>query len=48
MFRCGDVESVVKELRKFRDIAKECTNDVCGMGRVGGQRRGTIRRSGLC
>ena len=24
---------------KFRDILKGCTNDVCGMRRVGGQRR---------
>ena len=24
---------------KFRDIVMECTNDVCGMRRVGGQRR---------
>ena len=24
---------------KFRDIIMECTNDVCGMRRAGGQRR---------
>ena len=29
----------MKELEKFRDILMECTNDVCGMRRVGGQRR---------
>ena len=28
-----------KEWEKFRDIVMECTNDVCGMRRVGGQKR---------
>ena len=28
-----------KEWEKFRDMVMECTNDVCGMIRVGGQRR---------
>ena len=28
-----------KEWEKFRDIVMECTYDVCGMRRVGGQRR---------
>ena len=28
-----------KEWEKFRDMVMECTNDVCGMRRVGGQRR---------
>ena len=28
-----------KESEKFRDIVMECTNDVCGMRRIGGQRR---------
>ena len=28
-----------KEWEKFRDIVMECTNDVCGMRCVGGQRR---------
>ena len=28
-----------REWEKFRDIVMECTNDVCGMRRVGGQRR---------
>ena len=32
-------EVVEKEWEKFRDIVMECTNDVCGMRRVGGQRR---------
>ena len=36
---CGEVESVESEWEKFRDIVMECTNDVCGMRRVGGQRR---------
>ena len=36
--KCGEVESVQKEWEKFRDIVMECTNDVCGMTRVGGQR----------
>ena len=27
------------EWEKFRDIVMGCTNDVCGMRRVGGQRR---------
>ena len=31
-----EVESVGKEWEKFRDIVMECTNDVCGMRRVGG------------
>ena len=35
----GKVESVEKEWEKFRDIVMECTNDECGMRRVGGQRR---------
>ena len=35
----GEVKSVEKEWEKFRDIVMECTNDVCGMRRVGGQRR---------
>ena len=28
-----------KEWEKFRDMVMECTNDICGMRRVGGQRR---------
>ena len=28
-----------KEWEKFRDMVMECTNDVCGMRRLGGQRR---------
>ena len=28
-----------KECEKSRDIVMECTNDVCGMSRVGGKRR---------
>ena len=39
VWRCGEVESVEKEWEKFRDIVMECTNDVRGMRRVGGQRR---------
>ena len=35
----GEVESVEKEWEKFRDMVMECTNDVCGMRLVGGQRR---------
>ena len=35
----GEVESVEKEWEKFRNIVMECTKDVCGMRRVGGQRR---------
>ena len=33
------VESVEKEWKKFRDIVMERTNDICGMRRLGGQRR---------
>ena len=33
------VVSLEKEWEQFRDIIMECTNDVCGMRRVGGQRR---------
>ena len=29
----------MEEWEKFRDIVMECTNDVCGMTRVDGQRR---------
>ena len=39
VWRGGEVESVEKEWEKFRDIVMECTNDVCGMRRVVGQRR---------
>ena len=39
VWRGGVVESVEKEWEKFGDIAMECTNDVCSMRRVGGQRR---------
>ena len=35
----GGIKSVEKEWEKFRDIVIECTNDVCGMRRVGGQGR---------
>ena len=38
VWRGGEVE-VEKEWEKFRDIVMECTNDVCGMRRVDGQRR---------
>ena len=37
--KCGEVESVEKEWEKFRDMVMECTNDVCGMRHVFGQRR---------
>ena len=37
MWRGGEVESV-EEWEMFRDIVMECTNDVCGMRRGGGQR----------
>ena len=37
--RGGEVQSVEKEWEKFRDVVMECTNEVCGMRRVGGQRR---------
>ena len=36
VWRGGEVQ---KKWEKFRDIVMECTNDVCGMRRVGGQRR---------
>ena len=39
---CGEVgRSRVWRRRgkQFRDIVMECTNDVCGMRRVGGQKR---------
>ena len=39
MWRGGEVEGVEKEWEKFRYIVVECTNDVCGMRLVGGQRR---------
>ena len=38
VWRGEEVESV-EEWEKFRDIVMDCTNDVCGMRRVGGQRR---------
>ena len=38
--KCGEVgRSSVEEFEKFRDIVMECTNDVCGMRCLGGQRR---------
>ena len=39
VWRGKKVESVEKELEKFRDIVMECTNDACSMRRVGEQRR---------
>ena len=45
----GEVESAEKEWEKFSDIVMECTNAVCGMRRVGGQRRvnvGQKKRNG--
>ena len=39
VWRGGELESVEKEWEKFRDMGMECTNDVCGMRRVGEQRR---------
>ena len=33
-----EVESVETEWEMFRDIVKECTDEVCGVRRVGGQR----------
>ena len=36
MLKGGDVE---KEWEKFGNIVKECTNDVCGVRHMGGQRR---------
>ena len=39
VWRGGEVESVENEWETFREIVMECTNDVCGMKRVGGRRR---------
>ena len=39
VWRGGEVKSVEKEWEKLRDMVMECTNDICGMRRVGGQRR---------
>ena len=39
VWRGGKVESVEKKWEKFRDMVMECTNDLCGMRCVGGQRR---------
>ena len=39
VWRGGEVESVEKEWEKFRDLVMECTNDICGMRRVGGKIR---------
>ena len=39
VLRGGEVESVMKEWEKYRDIVMKCTNDVCGMRHVGWQRR---------
>ena len=35
VWRGGEVESVENEWEKFIDTVIECTNDVCGMRRVG-------------
>ena len=34
----GEVENEEKEWETFRDIVMDCTNDVCGMRRVGGSK----------
>ena len=39
VLRRGEVESVEKEWEKFRDIVMECTNDVCGIRHVSGQKK---------
>ena len=39
MWRDGEVESVEKKWEKFRDMVMECTNDMCSIRRVGGQKR---------
>ena len=39
VLRCGEVERVKKEWKKFGDIVKYTSNDVCGMRRVGELRR---------
>ena len=39
MWRGGEVEGVENEWEKFRYIVMECTNDICGMRLVGGQRK---------
>ena len=39
MWRSGYVESVEKELEKFRHIVMKCTHDVCATRHVGAQRR---------
>ena len=44
MWRGGDVESVEKEYEKFKYIVMGCTNDGCGMRRVGGQKRNRSER----
>ena len=38
VWRGGEVASV-KKWEKFKDIVMECSNDVCGMRRVGRHRR---------
>ena len=39
VWRGGEVESGEREWENFIDIVMECTNDVCGMKRVGRQRK---------
>ena len=39
MMRGGDIGSVETKCEMFRDIVKECANDVCAVKRVDGQRR---------
>ena len=39
MWRSGEIDSVEKEWEMYTDIVMECTHDVCGMRRVGVQRR---------
>ena len=34
--KCGEVDSLEKQWKKFRDIVMDCANDVCDMRRVGG------------
>ena len=42
VMRGGDVDSVETKWEMFRDIVKECANGVCGVRRVGEQRRNGI------
>ena len=44
MCRGDNVESEEKKWEKFRDVVKECTNDVCGRAEKTGEDNGRMKK----